>query len=216
MRLLGPLWAYSTFEFEKINGYIKKHRHGTRNFLPSLARAISMTFSVSAYRNELSPSDSQAIDFLKEDNILKGAHGKFHCCNLLDYEYDALQEAGFHLANNDVTTFPCYTADDKASYHIRKKTLRDSSVCKFLHESDLLLGFIRCFCITMEGPVAIIDTFKRITESILSDVTFSKPIYSRNPLQLSHYFVKVKKWSVSNTVLAVSVNCIRENEFMYH
>ena len=86
-----------------------------------------MTFSVSAYRNELSPSDSQAIDFLKEDNILKGAHGKFHCCNLLDYEYDALQEAGFHLANNDVTTFPYYTADDKASYHIRKKTLRDSS-----------------------------------------------------------------------------------------
>ena len=57
-----------------MNGYIKKHRHGTRNFLPSLARAISMTFSVSAYRNELSPSDSQAIE---EDIILKGAHGKF-------------------------------------------------------------------------------------------------------------------------------------------
>ena len=61
----------------------------------------------------------------------------------------------------------------------------------------------------MEGPVAIIDTFERITESILSDVTFSKPIYSRNALQLSHYFVKVKKLSVSNTVLAVSVNCIK-------
>ena len=88
-----------------MNEYIKKHCHGMRNILPSLARAINMTFSVSAYRNELSPSDSRAIDFLKEDNILKGARGKFHCCNLLDYEYDALQEAGFNLANNDVTTF---------------------------------------------------------------------------------------------------------------
>ena len=209
VRLLGPLWAYSTFGFENMNGYIKKHRHGTRNFLPSLARAISMTFSVSAYRNELSPSDSLAIDFLKEDNILNGAHGKIHCGNLLDYEYDALQEAGFHLASNDVTTFPYYTADDKTSYHIRKNTLRDSSVCEFLYGSDLLLGSIRCFCITMEGPVAIIGTFERMTESILSDITFSKPIYSRNALQLSHYFVKVKKLSVSNTVLAVSVNCIK-------
>ena len=62
VRLLGPHWAYSTFGFENMNGYIKKHRHGTRNFLPSLARAISMTFSVSAYRNELSPSDSLAIE----------------------------------------------------------------------------------------------------------------------------------------------------------
>ena len=53
-------------------------------------------------------------------------------------EHDALQEAGFHLANNDVTTFPYYTADDKTSYHIRKKTLRDTSVCEFLHETDLL------------------------------------------------------------------------------
>ena len=73
-----------------MNGYIKKHRHGTRNFLPSLARAISMTFSVSAYRNELSPSDSRAIDFLKEDNILKGAHGKFHFCNLRLMHYKKL------------------------------------------------------------------------------------------------------------------------------
>ena len=134
-----------------------------------------MTFSVSAYRNELSPSDSLAIDFLKEDNLLNGAHGKIHCGNLLDYEYDALQEAGFHLASNDVTTFPYYTADDKTS-------LKYSSVCEFLYGSDLLLGSIRCFCITLEGPVAIIDTFERMTESILSDITFSKPIYIQKML----------------------------------
>ena len=90
-----------------------------------------------------------------------------------------------------------------------KKTLRDSSVCEFLHGSDLLLGSIRRFCITVEGPVAIIDTFENMTESILSDVTFSKPIYSRNALQITKYFVKVKKLSVSNTVLAVSVNSLK-------
>ena len=77
-----------------MNGYIKRHRHGTRNFLPSLAQAIS-TISVSTYRNELSPLDTEAIHFVseKQSNRVNVAHGNIHCCNLLDYEYDALQVA---------------------------------------------------------------------------------------------------------------------------
>ena len=210
VRLLGPLWAYSTFGFENMNGYIKRHRHGTRNFLPSLAQAISTTYSVSTYRNELS-LDTEAIHFVseKQSNRVNGAHGKIHCCNLLDYEYDALQVAGFHLVNNDVSTFPCYTALDNTSYHVRKKTLRDSSICEFLHGSVLLLGSIRRFCITVEGPVAIIDTFENMIEGILSGAPFSKPIHSRNALHINKNFVQVKKLSVSNTVLAVSVNSLR-------
>ena len=164
-----------------MNGYIKSHRHGTRILLPSLAQAISTTFSVSTYRNELSPLDTEAIHFVseKQSNRVNGAHGKNHCCNLLDYEYDALQVAGFHLVNNDVSTFPCYTALDNTSYHVRKKTFRDSSICEFFHGSHLLLGSIRRFCITVEGPVAIIDTFENMTEGFLSGALFSKLIYSR-------------------------------------
>ena len=91
---------------------------------------------------------------------------------LLDYEYHALQVAGF---NNDITTFSYNTAVERTSYHIRKKTFRGSSFCEFLHGSELLLGSIRRFCITVEGPVAIVDTFKRMTKSILRIyLTFSK------------------------------------------
>ena len=57
----------------------------------------------------------------KCNKIFNGIHGKIHCCNLLDYEYHTLKIAGFHLVNNDVTTFPYFTAVDKTSYHIRKK-----------------------------------------------------------------------------------------------
>ena len=60
----------------------------------------------------------------------------------------------------------------------------------------------------MEGPVAIIDTFENMTEGILSGAPFSKLIYSRNALHINKNFVQVKKLSVSNTVLAVSVNSL--------
>ena len=42
VRRLGPLWAYSCFGFENMNGYIKKQRLGFKNFLPSLSRSICM------------------------------------------------------------------------------------------------------------------------------------------------------------------------------
>ena len=36
----GPLWCYSTFGFENLNGYIKRHCHGTRNVLPQLIHNV--------------------------------------------------------------------------------------------------------------------------------------------------------------------------------
>ena len=51
VRRLGPLWAYSCFSFEHMNGYIKKQRHGFKNFLPSLSRSICMKFSVCSYHH---------------------------------------------------------------------------------------------------------------------------------------------------------------------
>ena len=149
---------------------------------------------------------NQVPDLYPDTILSANVHTSIHLCHFVRLLGPLWAYSTFGFENMN---FPYYTADDKTSYHIRKNTLRDSSVCEFLYGSDLLLGSIRCFCITMEGPVAIIDTFERMTESILSDITFSKPIYSRNALQLSHYFVKVKKLSVSNTVLAVSVNCIK-------
>ena len=108
VQLLGPLWSYSTFGFENMNGYIKRHRHGTRNFLPSLAQAISTTFSVYACRNELSPFDTEAVHFMseKQDVIVNGVHGKIHCCHLLmsmmlyrllDFIWSIMMSQHFHF-----------------------------------------------------------------------------------------------------------------------
>ena len=36
----GPLWSYSCFGFESMNGHLKKHCHGTRKVLPQLTRNL--------------------------------------------------------------------------------------------------------------------------------------------------------------------------------
>ncbi len=36
----GPLWAYSSFGFESMNGHLKKHFHGSRFVLPQLIRNL--------------------------------------------------------------------------------------------------------------------------------------------------------------------------------
>lgn len=47
VRLWGPLWCYSTFGFENMNGYMKKHCHGTRNVLPQLIQSVAMRQALS-------------------------------------------------------------------------------------------------------------------------------------------------------------------------
>ena len=58
---LGPLWAYSCFGFENMNGYIKLHRHGCKNFLPSLVHAITMKYCVSNFVKQLSKTERPEV-----------------------------------------------------------------------------------------------------------------------------------------------------------
>ena len=38
----GPLWGYSTFGFENLNGYLRQYAHGTGNILPQLVECFRM------------------------------------------------------------------------------------------------------------------------------------------------------------------------------
>ena len=41
-----------------MNGHITKHRHGNRNFLPSISRAISMQYTIPRFRNKFVKSEN--------------------------------------------------------------------------------------------------------------------------------------------------------------
>ena len=54
----GPLWCYSTFGFENLNGFIKKRCHGTRNVLPQLIQAVRMRQSLPTLKKKLSSQEN--------------------------------------------------------------------------------------------------------------------------------------------------------------
>ena len=207
VRKLGPLWAYSTFGFENMNGHIINYRHGTRNFLPGILRSIALKYYTPAYIQELSLSEnSRTMEFLdKKQMEHTGPLGRLVQRSLLDIEIDAIHNAGFHVPDGThVTVFPCFCIN-KTSYRARKVgTLRDSSVCELNDGPRKMFRSIRKFCFVTEGPIAIVDVFVQQPQSILETLTVSKSIFARNELLVSKYFIKVLKLSVSKKDVAVS------------
>ena len=58
VRLWGPLWAYSMFAFENLNGYLGKTYHGTRRIIFQMSFQIQLLQTLSPKLIELSASES--------------------------------------------------------------------------------------------------------------------------------------------------------------
>lgn len=56
----GPLWCYSTFGFENLNGDLRRQCHGTRNVLPQLVHTIYMRQMLPTMSNRLMESENPA------------------------------------------------------------------------------------------------------------------------------------------------------------
>ena len=84
-------------------------------------------------------------------------------------------------------------------------------MCEFIQGPNLCLGSIRKFCVLKEGHIAIIDVYEQVPEGLLD--AFKPSLQElktvRNTL-LNRYFAIVKKISVSNQLVAVSVNAIKQ------
>ena len=67
----GPLWCYSTFCFENLNGFLKRQCHGTGNVLPQIHRSLKIRQEVSKEYNKISEckNDSVIKYFSKYDII---------------------------------------------------------------------------------------------------------------------------------------------------
>ena len=57
----GPLWCYSCFGFESMNGHLWKHCHGTRLILPQLIHNIRMLQLLSAKGKEFARSATPLV-----------------------------------------------------------------------------------------------------------------------------------------------------------
>lgn len=124
----GPLWTFSCFGFENMNGYLKKHCHGTRNVLPQLARNLRMQQIFSTRHS----SEGDGVRGRVKHKELCADYRKA----LGDYSVDS-------IATNVVPVFPRYKPGSVVYQALNKSHVRNSSVCKFRNASgDMHYGSI--------------------------------------------------------------------------
>ena len=208
VQMLGPLWAYSCFGFENMNGYIKQHRHGCRNFIPSLILGITMNYSMTAHINALPVESARTVAFFNQSvNINNGPLGKCRNKQLLTDEANILSNSDYRVSDKVLPTYLSYMINGTAYQAKKTKLARDSSVCEFMYHDTLMLGSIRKFYVLKNADhIAIIDVYERVSQGILDNVSPTiHDLKSFRNMQLNSYFVVVKKISLTNNVVAVPV-----------
>jgi hypothetical protein len=111
----GPLWMFSCFGFENMNGYLKKHCHGTRNVLPQLARNLRMRQILFTCHNS-------------EGGVRRRVRHKEIS---IDHKNALDLYSGGSIATNVVPVFPWYKLGTVVYQAWNKSRVRNSSVCKF-------------------------------------------------------------------------------------
>ena len=154
VRNLGPLWSYSCFGFENMNGHLKKHFHGTRNVLPQLVRNLRFHQSVLDQEH-------------RAENHGNGIRGRVKRHELCAEFLEALREGNFSTVNSTFVVFPRYKQNGVLYCSFKSsKQLRNSSVCKFKRaDGTTEFGSIHCFCYCAKRPVAIISVYDNIRDA---------------------------------------------------
>lgn len=218
----GPLWCYSCFGFESMNGHLRNHIHGTRNVLPQLIHNFRMRQMLPLIGQRIAASENSATTtFLrkfipnKEDRMIGDKTwtvGRVRHEKIKEKERTALTEAEYSVD----TSLPVFSRLRHGSITYssqnekQKKALRCSSVCALKHNSGMLFGSIVLFCFTDGVPIAVVDIFEQTCESPLSclrDPSLNGLDGSQTKA-LNDFVFKVKKLSVSNKTVAVPVSSI--------
>lgn len=214
----GPLWCFSTFGFENLNGYMKKHCHGTRNVLPQLINNITMRQTLPLLQKKLKPKESAAtIDFLGKvsethNKDKQGALGKVVHQKLTTEEIKVLKDSGFQVTQS-VPVFFRYKEKGVIFASSRPHNSRDSSACQVSigASGETCFGSILRFCFVDKIPVAIISIFQHTGQDI------HKEPCSRSSLQaddhraakfINIFMSKVKKLSLSKRIVVVTPDSI--------
>lgn len=113
----GPLWGYSTFGFENLNGYLRKYAHGTGNVLPQLVESFMMH---QASNSATTPKENneETISFIKYLNKTHNPEEMKKCkqVKLPKEEMDALISSSILSPRCDmyINTVPSITINSNA------------------------------------------------------------------------------------------------------
>ena len=117
----GPLWCYSTFCFENLNGFLKRQCHGTGNVLPQIHRSLKIRQEVSKEYNTISEC--------KNDSVVK---------------YFSKYDISFmsHLSKCIKSKYECLTEDEKATLNSIGVTINEPILTK--KQLQLKVNVVHC------------------------------------------------------------------------
>ena len=180
VQLWGPLWAYSMFGFENLNGYLGSTYHGTRKIVYQMAFQIQMSQTIPDKLRELSIKESaeaqvyinkilskNSTSMKKIDNNCY-AMGKFSRYTLTPEESELASTNGISICG-DVYIFQRLMFSNTI-YHCkqynRKGHARDNTICSYYlsDTQNIEYGEIVNFYVA-EYPFCIINTFPVVKSS---------------------------------------------------
>ena len=221
----GPLWCYSCFGFESMNGHLRKHIHGTRNVLPQLIHIFRMRQMLPLLGKRLATSENSATTAFLSTFLPNSANDQQDRVSDTTWAVGRVRHKKINEKARAALTEAQYTANPSlpVSSRVRhgsivysswnesqKKTQRCSSVCAFQHGSEMLFGFIGLFCFTDGLPIAVIDIFEQTHDGLLT--CLREPsldgLDGSQTEPLNDFVFKVKKLSVSDKTVAVPVTSI--------
>lgn len=219
----GPLWGYSCFGFENMNGHLRKNIHGTRNTLPQLVHTIRMQQKLPASSKRLRASEnSETIDLLDSLTATTSVEtvidqhtevkGRIKHQKIDRTSTNAIESAGLHVATRSLPV--CYKVRYKSIPYtakaVEKKTARNGSICVFCDDIQVLhFGTIRFFFFCGSEVHALIDTFKESEDFCDHIRTPSIPeLDSSLAKSINDFIFPVQKLSIAKETVAVPISHI--------
>ena len=167
----GPLWCYSTFGFENLNGYLRKYAHGTGNILLQLVESFMM-HQASSCAAVPHKNNDEAISFIKYLNKSHHKEDNRKCKQLLlpKEEMDALLKDRMLVEEERVSIIPSFKIHNEKvkPRPMISKRKRDSSVCQIKYNENLVFVSVRRFCMINGSVIGIGNVFETLHENIFN------------------------------------------------
>ena len=224
VRLCGPLWGYSMFGYENMNGLLKKFCHGTRNVLDQLVFSYQVQKALPSIGKKLEELESPTVarylrDQMKSEKPTPIAKETYLVGKLkherVDHEVRmALGEAGANLRTDVLPVFGRIKKSGVVyhSYlHSKGQGLRNSSICMFadLSTDETCFGHIKLFCVVKNIQVTIVEQFEVTGGSPLDELRCPQLSELRNSNKvLKNIIYEVKKLSISSKIVAIPTSSI--------
>ena len=227
VRTCGPLWSYSMFGYENMNGHLKTLVHGTRNVLDQLVFSyqVKRALPLLGRRLEDCEESPQTVRYIQEHKAVETGSqignntfiiGKVKHRKVDMDSQTSLIEAGARLIEEELPVFYRIKKNNTVYHsqlHSKRPGARNSTICMFVDPSTgaISFGSIKLFCFAMKTPVTVVQAFEKILEAPLADVRTPQ----LRELQSGYHFTAlqnvihgVKKPSLSSRTVAIPVSNI--------